>query len=170
MEEPRRDRNLGFLVHDVSRLMRTAYDRRTKALGLTRSQWWVLNTLYFNDGISQSELADVLDVERPTLGRLLDRLEAKGWITREADANDRRVKRVRLTGEVQDLIRTLRSIAAGLRDDALDGLDADEQRQLFEMLLVVKANLLRMNENGACLGAEHSSEGADGGTERLVRA
>lgn len=170
MQEPGPDRNLGFLVHDVARLMRTAYDRRTKALGLTRSQWWVLNNLYVNEGITQSELADVLDVERPTLGRLLDRLEAKGWIVREADPHDRRAKRVRLSGEVQALMRSLRAIAAGLRDDALDGLDAGEQRQLFEMLLVVKANLLRMNENGACPGAEHSSESADGGTERLVRA
>ena len=93
--------NLGFLVHDVARLMRVAYDRRARALGLTRSQWWVLNYLYFNEGITQSALADLLDVEKPTLGRLLDRLEAKGWIARQADRHDRRAKRVYLTGEVQ---------------------------------------------------------------------
>ena len=121
MQEPRPDHNLGFLVHDVARLMRVAYDRRAKALGLTRSQWWVLNNLYFNEGITQSELADLLDVEKPTLGRLLDRLEAKGWIARQADRHDRRAKRVYLTGEVQAVMRALRGIAAGLRNDALDG-------------------------------------------------
>ena len=66
--------------------MRVAYDRRSRALGLTRSQWWVLNNLYFKQGITQSELADLLDVEKPTLGRLLDRLEAKGWIARRPTA------------------------------------------------------------------------------------
>ena len=51
-------RNFGFLMHDVARLMRTAFDRRVKALGLTRSQWWVLNHLCRNDGVTQAELAD----------------------------------------------------------------------------------------------------------------
>jgi MarR family transcriptional regulator, transcriptional regulator for hemolysin len=159
MQEPRPDHNLGFLVHDVARLMRVAYDRRAKALGLTRSQWWVLNNLYFNDGITQSELADLLDVEKPTLGRLLDRLEVKGWIARQADRHDRRAKRVHLTGEVQAVMRALRGIAAGLRNDALEGMDARAQRQLFDSLLLIKTNLLRMNENGG--GVEHASGSAD---------
>ena len=167
MQEPRPDHNLGFLVHDVARLMRVAYDRRAKALGLTRSQWWVLNNLYFNDGITQSELADLLDVEKPTLGRLLDRLEVKGWIAREADRHDRRAKRVHLTGEVQAVMRALRTIAAGLRNDALEGMDASAQRQLFDSLLLIKTNLLRMNENGS--GVEHASESADVGAGSTIR-
>ena len=167
MQEPRPDHNLGFLVHDVARLMRVAYDRRAKALGLTRSQWWVLNHLYFNDGITQSELADLLDVEKPTLGRLLDRLEVKGWIARQADRHDRRAKRVHLTGEVQAVMRALRGIAAGLRSDALEGMDARAQRQLFDSLLLIKTNLLRMNENGSCV--EHASESADVGAGSSYR-
>jgi MarR family transcriptional regulator, transcriptional regulator for hemolysin len=167
MQEPRPDQNLGFLVHDVARLMRVAYDRRARSLGLTRSQWWVLNNLYFNEGITQSALADLLDVEKPTLGRLLDRLEVKGWITRQADRHDRRAKRVYLTGEVQAVMRALRGIAAGLRNDALEGMDARAQRQLFDSLLLIKANLLRMNENGSCV--EHASEGADVGAGSTIR-
>jgi MarR family transcriptional regulator, transcriptional regulator for hemolysin len=167
MQEPRPDQNLGFLVHDVARLMRVAYDRRVRSLGLTRSQWWVLNNLYFNEGITQSALADLLDVEKPTLGRLLDRLEAKDWIARQADRHDRRVKRVYLTGEVQAVMRALRGIAAGLRNEALEGMDARTQRQLFDSLLLIKANLLRMNENGSC--GEHASEGADVGAGTSVR-
>ena len=87
-------RNFGFLLNDVARLMRTTYDRRVKSLGLTRSQWWVLNHLFRGDGVTQTELADTLEIEKPTLGRLLDRLEAKGWVRREADARDRRAWRV----------------------------------------------------------------------------
>jgi len=81
-------RNFGFLLTDVARLMRTIYDRRVKSLGLTRSQWWVLNHLFRGDGVTQTELADTLEIEKPTLGRLLDRLQAKGWVRREADARE----------------------------------------------------------------------------------
>ena len=74
------NRNFGFLVHDVARLLRTVFDRRMREVGLTRSQWWVLNNLFQHDGVNQAELAQLLEVERPTLGRLIDRLEAKGWV------------------------------------------------------------------------------------------
>ena len=149
LPEPGPEKNFGFLVHDVARLMRTVYDRRTRALGLTRSQWWVLNHLYVNDGISQTGLADLLDVEKPSLGRLLDRLEAADWIERRPDASDRRVKRVHLTPRVAPLVRELRAIAGELRAEALEGLDAEERERLLATLLLVKRNLLRMNAGGA---------------------
>ncbi len=148
MEEPQPGRNFGFLVHDVARLMRVAYDRRAKELGLTRSQWWVLTNLFRKQGSTQSELADILEIEKPSLGRLLDRLEAKGWVERRADPADRRAKRIHLTGEVQPLMRELRALAADLRTDALDGIDEPARRRFVDLLLVIKANLLRMNGNG----------------------
>jgi len=169
MKEPRPDHNFGFLVHDVARLMRVAYDRRTRDLGLTRSQWWVLNHLYFNEGITQSALADVLDIEKPTLGRLLDRLEDKGWLERRADPSDRRAKRVYLTGNVQGLMRTLRQIAAVLRAEALAGLDEGEREQLLDTLRIVKTNLLRTNGNGAPgESAAVVREGTDAGPSPLA--
>ena len=76
-------RNFGYLVNDVARLMRTVYDRRVRKLGLTRSQWWVLNHIFRHPGVTQSELAAILEIERATLGRLLDRLEAKRWVRRD---------------------------------------------------------------------------------------
>ena len=109
------DRNFGFLIHDVSRLMRVAFDRRGRDLGLTRSQWWVLTALYAMEGVPQSELADYMDVEKATLGRLIDRLEEKGWVERRPDTIDRRVKRLFLTARVQSLMRALRAVAADLR-------------------------------------------------------
>ena len=87
-------RNFGFILHDVARLLRTTFDRRVKGMGLTRSQWWVLLHVFRMNGVSQSELADELEIEKATLGRLLDRLEINGWLRRESDAVDRRVKRI----------------------------------------------------------------------------
>ena len=141
-------RNFGFLIHDVARLLRNTFDRRVKSLGLTRSQWWVLNHLFRNEGVTQAELADTMDVERPTLGRLLDRLEAKGWVRREEDARDRRAKRVYLTEETEPLIKSMRAVAAGVRRDAVAGLSAEQQQVFVDTLLTVKTNLA-VPENGA---------------------
>ena len=134
-------RNFGFLLNDVARLMRTAYDRRIRKLGLTRAQWWVLTHLYRSDGVSQTELAEILEIEKPTLGRLLDRLEAKGWVRRDHDARDRRVWRVHLTAEVEPALRTMRSIAKELRRDALTGISAAERERFVDTLLAIKENL-----------------------------
>jgi DNA-binding MarR family transcriptional regulator len=140
-------RNFGFILGDVARLMRTTFDRRVRSLGFTRSQWWVLNHLFRNDGVTQSELAVILEVEKPTLGRLLDRMEAKGWVRREEHASDRRAKRVYLTDEVQPAIKAMRAAAAELRRDALTGLGSAQQDQFVDTLLTIKANLSQY-ENG----------------------
>jgi len=140
-------RNFGFILHDVARLLRTTFDRRVRELGLTRSQWWVLNHLFRNNGVTQSELAEILEVEKPTLGRLLDRLEQKGWVRREADANDRRAKRAFLTQEVEPAIKTMRAAAAEMRRDAVAGLSAEQQERFVDSLLTIKANLSR-SDNG----------------------
>ena len=141
-------RNFGFILNDVARLMRTAFDRRVKALGLTRSQWWVLNHLFRNDGITQSELADLLEIEKATLGRLLDRMEQKGWVRRENHAGDRRAKRVFLTQEVEPALKAMRAAAAELRRDALGELSADQQGQFVDTLLTIKTNLSRPDVGG----------------------
>jgi MarR family transcriptional regulator, transcriptional regulator for hemolysin len=137
-------RNFGFLVNDVARLMRTAYDRRVRALGLTRSQWWVVTHLFRANGVTQSELAEMLEIEKPTLGRLLDRLEAKGWVRREDDARDRRAWRVHLTEAVEPAMQTMREIAAELRRDALTGLSAAERERFVDTLIAIKSNLQRL--------------------------
>ncbi len=142
------ERNFGFILHDVARLLRTTYDRRVRDLGLTRSQWWVLTHLFRKDGITQSTLAEILELEKPSLGRLLDRLEAKGWVRRAADPRDRRAKRVYLTNEAQAPMRIMREIAAGVREDALSSLSTVQRDRFVDTLLTIKSNLMSQ-VNGA---------------------
>ena len=142
------ERNFGFILNDVARLLRTTFDRRARSIDLTRSQWWVLTHLYRRDGLNQSELADILEIEKPTLGRLLDRLETKGWLRREPDPLDRRVKRVFLTDEVKPAMKSLRRIAADFRSDALAGLSQKQREQFVDTLLDIKANLLALSSDG----------------------
>ncbi len=155
-------RNFGFILHDVARLMRTAYDRRMKAMGLTRSQWWVLTHLYRNDGVTQSELADILEIEKPTLGRLLDRLASNGWVRREEHAQDRRAKRVWLTEEVKPAMKAMRAAAAELRRDALAGLTPEQQTQFVDTLIAVKANLGGADNASARTGVSRNETAGNG--------
>ena len=92
---PRRE--FAFVLNDVARLLRTYADQRARQLGMTRAQWAVLARLEHAEGLKQSELAEMLDLQPITLTRLVDRLCANGLIERRPDPNDRRAKRLYLT-------------------------------------------------------------------------
>lgn len=143
------DSSIGFLISDVSRLMRRVYDRRVEPLGLTRSQWRVLVHLYRREGVSQTELAAILEIEKPTLGRLVDRLEEKGWVERRIDERDQRARRLVISDDTRPLMEQMETLAEAVHDDALAGLEQDDAHRLSEALLTVKANLLRLLTDGA---------------------
>lgn len=148
---PRTDdrRQIGFLIADVARLMRSSFDRRVRKLGLTRSQWLVLSRLQRYPGISQSELAEMLEVERATAGRTIDRMERRNWLVRRPDPADRRINRLYLTAEAEAVQAELARIAEQLLDDAMASLDAEEREALTEMMERVKAQLLALGARGA---------------------
>jgi MarR family transcriptional regulator for hemolysin len=143
------ERHIGFLISDVARLMRTAFDRRVRRLGLTRSQWLVINRLHRHPGVTQSELAEMLEVEKATAGRMVDRMENKGWVARRPDASDRRVNRLHLTEEADLIQLQLAEIADRTVDDALALLSAYEREQFSEWMRQVKRQLQAMLEPGA---------------------
>src|SRR3954466_8543493 len=89
---PNTDDYIGVVISDVARLIRTAFDRRVRELGITRAQWLLLTRLHRNPGVSQSELADLMEVERASAGRMIDRMEANGWVERRAQNGERGVK------------------------------------------------------------------------------
>lgn len=98
----------GFLLHDVSRLRRVVVDRELKPLGVTRSQWWVLAFLSRRDGMTQTALAQDLDLTKVAIGGLLDRMETGGLVERRQDENDARTRRVYLTRAGNRLVRDIR--------------------------------------------------------------
>ena len=140
------ERHIGFLISDVARLMRTAFDRRVRRLGLTRSQWLVINRLHRRPGATQSELADMLEVEKATAGRMVDRMEKKGWVVRRPDAADRRVNRLHLTAEADLIQLRLAQIAERTVDDALALLSVSEREQFSESMRRIKRRLQAMLE------------------------
>jgi DNA-binding MarR family transcriptional regulator len=137
-------RRLGFLLHDVARLMRRAFDRRVKHLGLTRSQWFVLAHLYRTDGQTQRHLADELDMERAPLSKLLDRLESGGWIQRRADPLDRRANRVFITKKIAPLMTEGLAVGEKLTEDIFSGIDAKTREEFLNVLAQAKSNLIAL--------------------------
>ncbi len=133
---------LGFLIHDVSRLRRSAFDRCLKPLAVTRSQWWVLAYLSREDGMTQSQLAEELDLGKVAVGGLIDRLEKGGLLRREADASDRRVNRVFLEPKSKQLIAKMRKVSHRMNEQILAGLPDDRLETSAVTLDAMKRNLL----------------------------
>ena len=135
------EENIGLLIHDVGRLLRVLYDRQMSSIGLTRSQWLLLTYLYFKDGINQTELASLMDMEKAPLSRLLDRMEIKGWIIRKNETKDRRIKNIYLSESVKPFVSSLREKAARYRKDSLSILSDKELSKLRDLLQVLKKDL-----------------------------
>ena len=146
---PNTDEFAGAMIADVARLLRTAFDRRVRRLGLTRAQWLGLTRLYRRPGASQSEFADMMEIEKATAGRLVDRLEVKGWVERRAQNGDRRVKRIYLTPEAERVHKRIWRIAEATVDDALADLSRQESAQLMRLLTRVKKSLVAVVDGPA---------------------
>lgn len=135
------ERSFGFLLHDCARQMRREFERRARAIGLTRAQWAAIAHLRRNEGCNQSTLADLLDVEPITLARLLDRMEATGFVVRRPDPKDRRARLVYLTDKATPLIDQLADFAADARAVALAGMTAEEQERVIDLMIRIRGNL-----------------------------
>jgi MarR family transcriptional regulator, transcriptional regulator for hemolysin len=137
--------SLGFLFADISRLARKEFDRRVRDLGLTRAQWLFLYYLSRQPGCTQSELAELLQMEKISVSRQADRLEKSGWIERSDHAVDGRAYRLQLTARAARMTGRLEERAGRLRDDYLQGIPSTRRHALLADLTQIKANLLRLD-------------------------
>jgi MarR family transcriptional regulator, transcriptional regulator for hemolysin len=138
---PDDDGYIGYMLSDVARLIRTVFDRRVRKLGLTRAQWLVLTRLYRVPGASQTELADMLEIDRASAGRMIDRMEKAGWLERRADEGDRRINRLHLTPAARKSHARMWKIAEATVDDALGSLSEREREEFTRMTAQVKGRL-----------------------------
>lgn len=158
MDHP--DRNLGFLLHDVARLMRKRFEQNARDLGLTRSQCQVLAHLARHDGIQQSTLAEILEVEPITLTRIVDRLEEAGLVARHIHPTDRRIRLLRLAEAARPLLAEIFAIGAQTRGEAMKGLADEDRERLFEILSSMKTNLIdKLSEAKEATGERRASHG-----------
>ena len=149
---PNTEEYVGVVISDVARLLRTEFDRRVRRLGITRAQWLVLTRLHRRPGASLSELAEMMEVEKATAGRMIDRLVANGWVERRTARDDRRVKRVYLTDDAERVHKRIWRVAEETVDAALADLSARERTQLMSLLQTVKTTLVSADEGDAATG------------------
>jgi DNA-binding MarR family transcriptional regulator len=149
---PDEDSYIGYAITDVARLMRTVFERRVRDRGLTRAQWLVISRVHRKPGLSQSEVADLLEIEKATAGRLIDRMERKGWIERRPEPRDRRINRLHLTRQGQQLHRAIWPLAEATVDAALTDLSTEERRRLTQLMGRVKSRLQALASDDPALG------------------
>ena len=163
MADPKPEQSIGFLISDVSRLLRRNFDKRAQKIGLSRAQWQVLAWLKRNEGISQTQLADLLEMSPMTLVRLIDRLEMNGLVERRAHPTDRRVYQLFLAGHAHPSLDRLWAMGAETRAEALEGIEPGVEAALIAALIRIRRNLIEVDakarENEASV-AEASVEGA----------
>ncbi|WP_419758123.1 MarR family winged helix-turn-helix transcriptional regulator [Acidisoma sp.] len=141
--------DLLLLIGDTARLIGTYADRVARRHGMTKAQWVLLLKLSRHPGLSQKDLAELMEVEPITVGRLVDRLEARGLVARDADGHDRRVWRLRLTPDAGPLLEVLAGHRADIAEMIVTGIGHPTVQTMQKGLMQVKANVV-----GALKGAE----------------
>ena len=131
----------GFLVTDVTRLLRKHFDRRAVRFNLTRAQWRALKRLSHSEGMRQNELAEQLEMEPIAIGRVIDRLQKAGFVERRADPADRRAWRLYLTSRAHAVVDDMEQISTELFRHAQRGVSAADMRTMIDVLGRMKDNL-----------------------------
>lgn len=135
------ERDLLILLNDVARFMRTRFDQRARAFGMTRAQWVILARLSRQPGLSQNEMAAICEVEPITVGRLIDRLEARGLVERRSDPGDRRIRRLHLLPAAQSVLDEIGRYRDEQTEVILNGVEGSARELLIDALLRIKNNL-----------------------------
>lgn len=133
--------SVALLVADSSRFFRRRFDARARRIGVSRAQWQVLFALSRNQGINQAGLAEALDVETITVGRMVDRLADAGLVERRADPADRRAWRLHLTDRAHPILEELRSVGEVVMAEALAGFSPAELETMGALLTRLRSNL-----------------------------
>ncbi len=146
-------RTFGFLVQDVARLMKRHFERRARQTGLpiTRRQAAVLIHISRREGVSQAEIAGLLDMEPIALVRMLDKLCEEGLVERHAHPTDRRVRTLWLTAAAQPVLARILQINQAIRAEAFAGLAPAACDALIDALALVKENLAMEEEAAAAM-------------------
>jgi MarR family transcriptional regulator for hemolysin len=132
---------LGFLIHDVQRLMRKRFETRASGLGLSSAQWRLMVRVAKEQGISQARLAELLEIEPISVSRLVDRMEEGGWIERRPDATDRRVRMIFPTAKANAAYAEVKGLAGEVYEESLVGVSLEDRRVLIRSLDAMAQNL-----------------------------
>ena len=147
-------RSLIAQLVESSRLLRNYIDNRAKERGTTRAQWIVLFRLRQQEGLSQVDLADVLELQPISLVRLLDRLVEHGLLERRPDPKDRRANRLFLTRSGRQLVDDLDSLRDAIASDVLRDIPDEAIQASLDTLVDVKERLKGLGQASDTIAAK----------------
>ena len=143
------DMNFLFTLAELQRLVRAYADKQAARYGITRAQWAVLAKVERSEGLKQSELAELMEMQPITLTRLVDRLCDNGWIERRDDDTDRRVNRLYLRKAARPLLSKLAGLRSELTATALEGINPADAHRLLAQLETIKENVRHAIQNAS---------------------
>ncbi|MGP9813160.1 MarR family winged helix-turn-helix transcriptional regulator [Rhodopseudomonas sp. NSM] len=150
------DQHFMFTLAEVQRLLRAYADKQAARHGITRAQWAVLAKVERAEGLKQSELAELMELQPITLTRLIDKLCEHGWLERRSDDSDRRVKRLYLRKAARPLLGKLSGLRSELTATALAGIAPSDAQRLLTQMETIKENL--RNAIQVCNADSHRKE------------
>ncbi|MDO1581680.1 MarR family winged helix-turn-helix transcriptional regulator [Rhizobium oryzicola] len=132
-----------------NRRLRAMFDMKARETGLTLSRARVLFALGRRGSLSQKDLAQELEIETPTLVRVLDGMESQGLIERRAEDSDRRVKQIHVTAEGEVVGRTVQALARQLRQDLVTEIPEEDLANALRVLLKLNSNMSNITSGEA---------------------
>lgn len=131
----------GYVIHDVARLLRRRFDAEAQRHDLTLPQWRVIAQLAHADGVSQVELAGLIETDPMTVSGVVERLESKGLVIRIAHPEDSRAKIVKITDKARALVNEMKLLANDVYAEALQGISESDRATTLRVLNEMSANL-----------------------------
>jgi MarR family transcriptional regulator for hemolysin len=154
-QPPNTAREILFQLSDVARSMRTYIDQCAREHGMTRAQWGVLVRLQRQEGMTQAEMAESLEIQPISLVRLIDRLCQHGLVERRPHPRDRRANRLYLTDKGHATLARLAPLGREVTSEVLASLSAADVAELLQKLLLIKTNIRNATgRRGAANGAQ----------------
>ena len=142
MPKLRLEEDMLFLLIDTARLISTYADRIARRYGMSKAQWVLLMRLARHPGVTQRDLAQMMEVEPITVGRLVDRLEAHGLVERLPDELDRRIWRLHLLPAAEPVLDALAGQRAEIATMIRGGMGEEDAEAMRHGLLLVKSNVI----------------------------
>ena len=133
---------LGYLIHEVARLMKRRFEEQARIHGITLPQWRTLAQIALNEGITQAKLAAQTDIDPMTMSGVLDRLEKRGLIDRYPDPTDSRAKLARITPAGEEVFATARKVGLSMYEAALKGVPPKDRETVVAVLEKMRGNLI----------------------------
>lgn len=139
-------RDFGFILKDLTRRYVLRFEQRARAISLTLPQCKVLVRLDRNQGISQTRLAELSDLDPMTIVRILDHMESEELLERKQDPTDRRARCLYLTARAKPLLDEITRLSVLTRDELFAGISRTERDEFLSVLGRIYQNSLALEE------------------------